>query len=308
MGILLSVIAIFLGAVAIMTMMDLGAARFNTWIRRRAVKAYSRDLTAGKKTDARFCLFLRSSEFDLETSERFSWQTPKIHDRPILSSESSLSFRPHLSSAIQPIIIKTAKNAESLVETAAINYPEQQWQEAILSDMAAAAFIIVAPHWPSQSLHWEIEKIIENGFLSKTFILTPDLGCFGACPRGEIDRSYWRREAMAEVPIAVFKQEYGRFGYQDAYERAIESTSDRLAREHECKQGWSQAQKLFHSVGVVLSDPNSSGQFFRVDDLSLIAEPVCDWMSVSGWKLDQIANPNRRRRASERTSYHRRHQ
>jgi len=218
----------------------------------------------------------------MEASDNGSGDPRRIHDEPLLGDAGIHNLRAHLNAAMQPLVIKTAKNAESLSETFGVNYPHTTWQNEILRDMAGASLILITPHWPSSALKWELTQIVELKLLAKTFVIAPELACFGDLPRRSTVGEDLRQIARSAVPIEDFKRIHGWIGYQAAYDDAIEAASNQLARERECRNGWEQARRLFNSLDLEL--PNEHGRVFRFSGNSVDAELVCDWKSIARLK------------------------
>ena len=215
-------------------------------MRQQHVHAYVRSQDSGSDDGARFCQLLRSSKFDEETSVARPWEPIRIHDE----AESGLfNFRAHLTTSMQPIFVKTAKNAEYFLETASVNYPDDDWRSGVLADMRASRFILIAPHWPSDSLRWELEQVIGCKLLEKTFIVAPPLLCFGPYPR-RFDR---QKEFIQMATSAWPKPSFTKFdrwnGHEKKYEEEIRNLSNRLARNHECQEGWAIKQHSFCKSG-----------------------------------------------------------
>ena len=152
-------VLVVVGLCFVAAAIQIGYDKFDTWMRQQHVRAYVRSQDSGSDDGARFCLLLRSSKFDEETSVARPWEPIRIHDE----AESGLfNFRAHLTTSMQPIFVKTAKNAEYFLETASVNYPDDDWRSGVLADMRASRFILIAPHWSSDSLRWELEQVIRR--------------------------------------------------------------------------------------------------------------------------------------------------
>ncbi|MEM0986858.1 MAG: hypothetical protein AAGJ32_11470 [Pseudomonadota bacterium] len=93
--------------------------------------------------------------------------------RGMVVNEDRLEIESEIEAALRPIAPLVALGQPLEHEGAGrIAVPETQWQDAIAALMQQAALIILLPS-PRNGTLWEIDQLIDGGYLAKTLILDP---------------------------------------------------------------------------------------------------------------------------------------
>lgn len=251
-------------AIAMLPMILLGAIHFVIFVCDRAdaradARFARKRLLARRDTasvDSQFCLVLRSSRADSWLSVD-AGEFGAIQDSRFLRLDIAPGFRECLVKMMRPLHTLFIKNAAEIHDAAVLEYDDNCWQAEVLRDMQDATLLIVIPIWPSSALEWELDRIIEMGYLSKTYFLMPP---------GHLVRS----ESFAEATVLQRARRSMRYLMHvmakflepnDVIVIEYPPVENPVERWVDAMIGWQHAVELFAEKGLELPAFNQTGWF-----------------------------------------------